>query len=151
MCCGVMVKAVDHYWLYPTSILEVYKVFNHRHMLWMGICVHLTQLYLCRWRKPNFCTVQIHTLGVPGIRPDTRRVSKARQFVPPHQKLMWHTCHIIRVMWHTHHSIALLQDCSRGLHSYVSARYIGHSDASTLTKIFRPIYTPCGNLHREHR
>jgi hypothetical protein len=40
MCCGVMVEAVNHHLLHPTSILEVYKVFNHLHMLWMVICMH---------------------------------------------------------------------------------------------------------------
>jgi hypothetical protein len=40
MCCGVTDEAVDHHLLHPTSILDVYKVFNHLHMLWMGIWVH---------------------------------------------------------------------------------------------------------------
>ena len=37
-----MVEAVNHHLLHPTSILEVYKVFNHLHihMLLMGIWVH---------------------------------------------------------------------------------------------------------------
>jgi hypothetical protein len=35
-----MVEAVSHSCLYPASILDVYKVFKHLHMLWMGICVH---------------------------------------------------------------------------------------------------------------
>jgi hypothetical protein len=26
--------------MHPISILDVYKVFEHNHMLWMGICVH---------------------------------------------------------------------------------------------------------------
>ncbi len=103
------------------------------------------------WCKPNLCTVQIRTFGAPGIRPDARRVSKAIQLVKPCQKVTWHTRHTIRVTWHTRHIIALSQDCSRGLHSYVSAWYIGHSNASTPTKIFGPIDTLCGNLHREHR
>ena len=77
-----------------------------------------------RWRKPNLCTVEISTLGTPGIRPDARRVPKARRLIEPCQKMTWHTRHIIWVMWHTRHIIALSQDCSRGLHSYVSARYI---------------------------
>jgi hypothetical protein len=38
--CGVMVEAVNHCWLHPTSILDLYKVFEHLHMLWMGISVH---------------------------------------------------------------------------------------------------------------
>ncbi len=104
-----------------------------------------------KWHKPNLCTVQIRTLGAPGIRPNTRRVSKARRLIEPCQKMMGHTHHIVRVTWHTHHIIALSQDCSRGLHSYISAWYIGHSNASTPTKIFGPIDTLCGNLHREHR
>ncbi len=37
---GVMVEAVNHHWLHPTSILDVYKVIEHLHMLWMGIWVH---------------------------------------------------------------------------------------------------------------
>jgi hypothetical protein len=28
------------FWLHPTSILDVYKVFWHLDMLWTGICVH---------------------------------------------------------------------------------------------------------------
>ncbi len=37
---GIMVEAVNHYWLHPTSILDVWKVIEHLHMLWMGIWVH---------------------------------------------------------------------------------------------------------------
>ncbi len=40
MCWGVMVEAVNHHLLQPTSILDVYKVFKHVHMLWMGIWMH---------------------------------------------------------------------------------------------------------------
>ena len=32
-----MVEAVNHPRMHPTSILDVYKVFEHLHMLWMGI------------------------------------------------------------------------------------------------------------------
>ena len=39
-CYSVMVEAVNHSWLHPTSILDVYKVIEHLHMLWMGIWVH---------------------------------------------------------------------------------------------------------------
>ena len=39
MCDGVLVPAVN-YLVHPTSILDVYKVFKHLHMLWMGIWVH---------------------------------------------------------------------------------------------------------------
>ncbi len=39
-CCGVMVEAANPHWLHPTSILDVYKVFEHLEMLWMGIWVH---------------------------------------------------------------------------------------------------------------
>ncbi len=38
--CGVMVEAVNHCWLHPTSIFDVYKVFEHLHMPRMGISVH---------------------------------------------------------------------------------------------------------------
>ncbi len=38
--CGVMVEAVNHRWLHSTSLLNVCKVFEHLHMLWMGIWVH---------------------------------------------------------------------------------------------------------------
>ncbi len=37
MCCGVMVEAVNHHLLQPTSILDMYKVFKQLDMLWMGI------------------------------------------------------------------------------------------------------------------
>ena len=33
-------KAVNPHELHPTSILDVYKVFQHLEMLWMGIWVH---------------------------------------------------------------------------------------------------------------
>ncbi len=36
-CCGVMVEAVNHHWLHPTSILDVYEVIEHLHMLWIGM------------------------------------------------------------------------------------------------------------------
>ena len=36
-----------------------------------------------RWRKPNYCTVEICTSGAPSIRPDARRVSKVRRLVKP--------------------------------------------------------------------
>jgi hypothetical protein len=77
------------------------------------------------WRKPNRCTVQIRTLGAPGIRPDARRVSKNR--------LLSQTLAYPEVA--TRHIIALAQDCSRGLHSRVDAWYIGHSAHHTPTKI----------------
>ncbi len=38
--CDVMVEAVNHHWLHPLSLLDVYKGFEHYHMLWMGIWVH---------------------------------------------------------------------------------------------------------------
>ncbi len=38
--CGVIVEAVNHHWLHPTSILDVYRVFEHLHMLWICIWVH---------------------------------------------------------------------------------------------------------------
>jgi hypothetical protein len=38
-CCSVMVEAANPHWLHPTSILDVYKVFEHLEMLWMGIWV----------------------------------------------------------------------------------------------------------------
>ena len=40
MCCGVTLEAVNHHLVHPTFILDVYKVFKHLHMLWMGIWVH---------------------------------------------------------------------------------------------------------------
>jgi hypothetical protein len=33
-------EAVNHPTLYLTSILNVYQVFEHHHMLWMGIWVY---------------------------------------------------------------------------------------------------------------
>ena len=35
-----MVEADIHLKLLPTSIVDVYKVFEHLEMLWMGIWVH---------------------------------------------------------------------------------------------------------------
>ncbi len=40
MYCGVTLEAVNHHLVHPTSILDVYAVFNCLHMLWMGIQVH---------------------------------------------------------------------------------------------------------------
>ena len=41
-CCKVMVEAVNHLTLHPTSILfiYIYKVFQHLYMLWMEIWAH---------------------------------------------------------------------------------------------------------------
>jgi hypothetical protein len=33
-------EAVEHPALYLTSILDVYKVYEHLYMMWMGIWVH---------------------------------------------------------------------------------------------------------------
>jgi hypothetical protein len=35
-----MVEAKISFRLHPTSLLDVYKVFKHLEMLWMGIWVH---------------------------------------------------------------------------------------------------------------
>ena len=35
-----MIEAANPYCLHPTSIYNVYKVFEHLHMVWMGIWVH---------------------------------------------------------------------------------------------------------------
>jgi hypothetical protein len=35
-----IVGTVDHHWLLPTFIFDVWKVFEHLHMLWIGIWVH---------------------------------------------------------------------------------------------------------------
>ncbi len=48
----VMVEAVKQHWMHPTSILYPYKVFEHLHMLWMGIIWVIGALlhcYMCRW------------------------------------------------------------------------------------------------------
>ena len=37
--CGVIVEAVNHPTLHHTSIIHVYDVFAHLHMLWNGIWV----------------------------------------------------------------------------------------------------------------
>ena len=39
-CCMVMVEAVNHLTLHPTSILYIYIVFPKPSMLWMGIWVN---------------------------------------------------------------------------------------------------------------
>ena len=38
--CGFIVEAVNHPTLHHTSIIHVYEVFEHLHMLWKGIWVH---------------------------------------------------------------------------------------------------------------
>ena len=38
--CFDFVEAVNHPTLYHTSIIHVYEVFEHLHMLWKGIWVH---------------------------------------------------------------------------------------------------------------
>jgi hypothetical protein len=50
-----MVEVTDPRWLHPTSILDVNKVFEHNHLLWIGIWVHpytvplakLAQILVC--------------------------------------------------------------------------------------------------------
>ena len=37
---GIIVEAVNHPTLHHTSIIHVYEVFEHLHMLWNGIWVH---------------------------------------------------------------------------------------------------------------
>ena len=45
-----MVEAARGPKLHPTSILEVFDVFEHFHILWMGIWVHpYTVTHLFRW------------------------------------------------------------------------------------------------------
>ena len=51
--CGVMVKGADSFRLHPTSILDVYKVFWHLDMLWMGIWAHLCTLALVQEQGHN--------------------------------------------------------------------------------------------------
>ncbi len=68
------------------------------------------------WRKPNLCIIWICTLGAPGIRPDARRVSKARLLSQTLAYPEVATCHII----------AISQDCRsqcRTARSYVRAWY----------------------------
>ncbi len=43
--CGVMVEAANPQRLHPPSILDVYKVFEHLEMLWMGLMPY----YMCWW------------------------------------------------------------------------------------------------------
>ncbi len=38
--CGVIVEAVIHPTLHHTSIIHVFEVFEHLHMVWNGIWVH---------------------------------------------------------------------------------------------------------------
>ncbi len=38
--CGIIVEAVYHPTLHHTSIIHVFKVFEHLHILWNGIWVH---------------------------------------------------------------------------------------------------------------
>ncbi len=35
-CHDVMVEAVKHHWLHPTFTLNIFKVFEHRNMLWIS-------------------------------------------------------------------------------------------------------------------
>ena len=50
-----MVEAARGPKLHPTSILEVYEVFEHFHILWMGIWVHPhTVTHLFRWGGGDF-------------------------------------------------------------------------------------------------
>ncbi len=74
------------------------------------------QNWLAVWRKPNLCTIRIRTLGAPGIRPDARRVSKARLLSQTSAYPEVGTCHII----------AISQDCRsqcKTARSYVRAWY----------------------------
>jgi len=44
---GIIVEAVNHPTLHHTSIIHVYKVFEHLHMLWKGIWVHPYTVIWC--------------------------------------------------------------------------------------------------------
>ena len=85
----------------------------------LSLCRYLNYFPLALakdWRKPNLCTVEIRTLGKPGIRPDARRVSKAR--------LLSQTLANLDVA--NRHINAIAQDCRskcRTAHSYVRAWY----------------------------
>ena len=59
-CCCVMVEAANPQgWLHPTSILDVYKVFEHLDMLWMGM------LYIPNtWGNTQHMTVKLMPGGV---------------------------------------------------------------------------------------
>ncbi len=39
--CGIIVEAVNLPTLHHTSIIHAYEVFEHLHMLWKGIWMHL--------------------------------------------------------------------------------------------------------------
>ncbi len=103
--CGVMVEAVNHHWLHPTSILDGYKVFEHLQMLWMGVWVHPytvipvqvgaeiwkigvrrspNQLTSTVWHKP-LTTVPYYGTYVPynGTFWHTRLRSDARRVIGP--------------------------------------------------------------------
>ena len=58
-CWGVMVETANPHWLHPTSILDVYKVFEHLEMLWMGM------LYTPNtWGNTQYMTVKLMPGGV---------------------------------------------------------------------------------------
>ena len=80
---GAMIKAENPCWLHPTSVSDVYKVFEHLYMLWMGTLgypytVELAKLFAqilvlwgqcgyemmawqhCRGKQPSLTASHIH-------------------------------------------------------------------------------------------
>ena len=51
---GVIVEAVNHPTLHHTSIIHVYEVFEHLHMLWKGIWVHPYTVMMVAGGGANF-------------------------------------------------------------------------------------------------
>jgi len=47
--CGIIVEAVNHPTLHHTSIIHVYEVFEHLHILWKGIWVHPYTVIMVEW------------------------------------------------------------------------------------------------------
>ena len=52
--CGIIVEAVNHPTLHHKSIIHVYEVFEHLHMLWKGIWVHPYTVMMVHRGGANF-------------------------------------------------------------------------------------------------
>ena len=52
--CFDFVEAVNYPTLHHTSIITVYEVFEHLHMLWKGIWVHPNTVMMVHRGGPNF-------------------------------------------------------------------------------------------------
>ncbi len=87
--CGVMVEAAKGFRLHLTSILYLYKVFQHLDMLWMGIWVHPYTVIPLQVTV-NFSKIEVQ-LSLNGIVVSWSRLQTALDYIP-HPYYMYTKC-----------------------------------------------------------